>query len=59
MLRLRLTYLAWFAFLLSGILFIVSGIRAGDPWTVAGSVIWIAGVGLFLVALRLGNRPPR
>ena len=38
----------WIAFALSGVFFIIAGARSGDPWTVAGSVVWLIGVGLFL-----------
>jgi hypothetical protein len=40
------------AFAASGIFFIVSGIRSGDPWTVAGSAVWMVGVAFFLLGLR-------
>ncbi len=47
----RLLLGGWAAFTASGILFIVSAMRAGDPWGLAGSVVWLVGVGLFLAAL--------
>lgn len=42
----------WLAFAGSGVFFVVAGIRAGDPWTIAGSVVWMVGVACFLIGLR-------
>lgn len=46
------TLAGWVMFTLSGVLFLISGIRAGDVYTVAGSVIWMIGVSFFLIAMR-------
>jgi hypothetical protein len=40
------------AFALSGVFFVIAGVRSGDPWTVAGSLVWLVGVGLFLAGTR-------
>lgn len=47
-------YLAagWFAFTVSGALYLVSSIKAGDTWSAAGAIVWLIGVGLFLIAMR-------
>lgn len=47
----RLTYTAWGAFALSGVFFVISALRAGDPWSLVGSIVWIIGVGLFVLAM--------
>lgn len=47
-------YLAagWFAFTISGTLYLVSSIKAGDMWSAAGAIVWLIAVGLFLTAMR-------
>ncbi len=49
----RLTLIGWAAFGGSGVLYLVSGIRSGDGWVVAGSIVWLAAVGVFVTALLL------
>lgn len=39
----------WVMFLLSGVVFLIVGIRASDPLTVAGAVVWMIGCGAFLM----------
>jgi len=34
-------------FTFSGVLFLISAWRAGDWFAIAGSVVWIVGVGVF------------
>ncbi len=46
----RLELIAWTGFAISGVLYLVAGIRSGDGLVVAGSVIWLAAVAVFLRA---------
>lgn len=39
----------WVLFSASGVLFLISGFRAGDWFTIVGSVLWLIGVGFFLL----------
>jgi hypothetical protein len=39
----------WGLFLLSAVLFGVAGVRSGDPWVVAGSVVFGVACLLFLI----------
>jgi hypothetical protein len=39
----------WLMFFLSGVLFLISAIRAADWFVVGGSVVWLIGVALFLM----------
>ena len=48
----RLQLVGWVLFLICAPLFLVSGLRSGDMWTVAASVVFGVGVVLFLIALR-------
>jgi|GEM_PF-4116613 len=36
--------LGWLLFLVSSVLFLVSGFIAGDPWAISGSGAFLAGV---------------
>lgn len=47
----RLHLIGWVLFLVCGILFVTSGVRNGDPWSIAASVVFTSGVVLFLVPL--------
>lgn len=47
----RLELAGWGLWLLALALFIVSGVRNGDPWTVAGSIIFVVGIVLFLLPM--------
>ncbi|MFQ5554242.1 MAG: hypothetical protein ACE5GC_02580 [Acidimicrobiia bacterium] len=47
--RLQIAGMALFA--LSGVFYMVSGVRASDWWVIIGSVLWLVGVGLFTTAL--------
>jgi len=35
-----------------GLFFVITGIVNNDPWTIVGSVTWLAGVVLFLLSYR-------
>lgn len=48
----RLQIGGWILFSLSGAFFVISGIVNDDPWTVIGSITWLAGVALFLLSYR-------
>jgi hypothetical protein len=48
----RLVLAGWLAFTASGVLYLVSAVRAGDVWSMAGAVVWLVGVAAFLLALR-------
>lgn len=50
--RSRLETIAWLGFAASGVLYLVSGIESRDGLVVIGSVIWLAAVGMFIVAGR-------
>ena len=52
----RLQLAGWILFLICAPLFLVSGLRSGDLWTVAASVVFGVGVVLFLITLRPRNR---
>lgn len=55
----RWSLLGLLGFVVSGVLFTISGIRAGDPWSIAGCVVWIAACGIWarpLVARLLDER---
>ena len=47
-----LVRVGWLMFAMSGVLFIIAGWRERDPYTVAGSIVWLIGVVLFLSATR-------
>ena len=51
----RLQTAGWLLFLVCAPLFLVSGLRGGDPWTVAGSITFGLGVVLFLIPVRESN----
>ena len=38
----------WIMFLLSGVFFLILGIRSGDWLTIAGAVVWMIGCAAFL-----------
>lgn len=40
----RLEVFGWVVFVLSSFTFLVSGIVAADPWTIAGSALFLIGV---------------
>jgi hypothetical protein len=42
----------WALFSVSGVLFLVAAIRAGDPLLLWGSITWLLGVALFLIGVR-------
>ena len=44
----RLVLAGWIGFTISGILYLVSGIRSGDAFVIVGSVVWLLAVSLFL-----------
>lgn len=43
-----LTRLGWILFAVSGVLFLVPAMRAGDRWTATGCIIWLVAVAIFL-----------
>lgn len=45
----RLELAGWIVFLLSGVAFLVSGIRSGDGWVIGGSVLFVVGIVAVLV----------
>lgn len=47
----RLVRGGWLAFAVSGVFFIISGVRARDPFAIVGSIVWLVGVSLFLLAM--------
>jgi hypothetical protein len=51
----RLQVVGWLLFLLCSLLFLASGIRNSDPWSIAASALFGVGVVLFLVTLRPGK----
>ena len=40
----------WLVFLLSSVFFLISGIIAADGWVIAGSVLFLVGIGALWVA---------
>jgi hypothetical protein len=38
-------------FTLSGTLFVISGLRSGDPFAIAGSVVWIVSCVGWMIAI--------
>lgn len=48
----KLIHIGWIMFTFSGVLFLISAWKAGDWFAFSGSVVWIAGVGLFLRGTR-------
>lgn len=40
----------WIMFLLSGVFFLILGIRDREPLTIAGAVVWMIGCGAFLLS---------
>ncbi len=41
----------WIVFILSSVTFLISGIVAGDPWSIAGSAMFLVGVVALWIAL--------
>lgn len=48
----RLHQIGWFLFLICAVLFLASGIRNRDPWSIAASLVFGAAVILFLIPTR-------
>lgn len=40
----------WIMFTLSGVFFLVIGLRDGDPLTIGGAVVWMIGCAAFLLS---------
>ncbi|MDP6822181.1 MAG: hypothetical protein QF554_02680 [Dehalococcoidia bacterium] len=53
--RERLETYGWILFLICAPMFLISGLRSGDVWTVAGSIAFGRGVILFLVPAKPGK----
>ena len=53
--RIELTGLAGFT--LSGALFVVSAVRSGDPFALAGSIVWIIACTGWMIAIAATDRP--
>lgn len=51
--RRRLELAGWWTFLVAGFFFVAAGIEAGSVSGTVGGVLWIIGVGLFLLAFRV------
>jgi hypothetical protein len=47
----RLQLAGWILFLVGVLIFLVAGLRNGDMWTIAGSILFAVGCGLFLIDL--------
>ncbi len=47
----RFVLAGWGLFTGSGVLFLISALRAGDPLLLWGSITWLVGVAAFLVGL--------
>ncbi len=47
----RFELAGWVLFSVSGVLFLVAALRAGDALLLWGSITWLAGVAAFLVGL--------
>ncbi len=48
----RFELAGWGLFSVSGVLFLVAALRAGDALLLWGSITWLAGVAFFLVGIR-------
>ena len=48
----RFEVAGWALFSVSGVLFLIAAIRAGDALLLWGSITWLLGVALFLIGLR-------
>ena len=48
----RFELFGWYLFTVSGVMFLVAALRAGDPLLLWGSITWLAGVGFFLAGIR-------
>lgn len=47
--RIQLT--GWWLFVLCALCYLVAGWRTADPWSIAGSVLFLAGCGAFMFPL--------
>ncbi|MDP8977593.1 MAG: hypothetical protein M3N17_03260 [Actinomycetota bacterium] len=47
----RFDLAGWLVFLVSGFFFLAGAIGNGDVWSVVGSLLFLAGVGVFLFSL--------
>ena len=48
----RLEFIAWLLFLVCALLFLISGLRNNDLWTIIASILFGIGVVLFLVEFK-------
>ena len=44
--------IGWIAFMIGTLGFLVSALRAGDPWSISASALYIFGIACFMLALR-------
>ncbi len=52
----RLVQLGWILFAISGLLFLIPALQAGDPLIIAGCILWLVAVAIFLLVDRLTAR---
>lgn len=48
----RFEVVGWGLFTVSGVMFLIAALRAGDALLLWGSITWLAGVGFFLAGIR-------
>ena len=48
----RFEVIGWGLFTVSGVMFLIAALRAGDALLLWGSITWLAGVGFFLAGIR-------
>ncbi len=44
----RLSTLGWILFAISGVLFLIPAVQVGDPLIIAGCVVWLVAIAIFL-----------
>lgn len=49
----RLELAGWLTFLVAGFFFVAAGLEAGSLWGTVGGVLWVLGVVMFLLTLRV------
>lgn len=48
----RFELVGWSLFTVSGVMFLIAALRAGDALLLWGSITWLVGVGFFLAGVR-------